>query len=93
MKKVYVNTIGVKIVLDAGSDLSTATLAKIKFQCPDKTTGEWVGTVEGSTVWYITRSGDLSLIGRWKLQIYVVLPDLYTGPGETTYIDVLAAFG
>lgn len=81
MAKIYKGDIGLKIKLDAGSDISTETTLKIKYIKPDGTDGEWDATVEDTNyAIYVTLTDDLNKVGVWKVQIYAVLTS-WTGHG------------
>ena len=68
----YKNDMGVEIVLDVGTDISGATIRKIKFKRPNGTIGVWNATAKSSTsIAYVTKEGDLNNAGIWKLQAYV----------------------
>jgi len=59
------------IKLDTGYDLSLATVHKIFYQKPDKTTGEWTATVNGTELVYEVQNTDIDQKGTWKFQSYI----------------------
>ena len=68
----YKNDMGVEIVLDVGTDISGATIRKIKFKRPNGTIGVWNATAKSSTsIAYVTKEGDLNNAGIWTLQAYI----------------------
>jgi hypothetical protein len=70
MANVFVGTVGLRIRVTLGIDLSGAGTAKIKYKKPDDTEGEWTATVENATVGiinYVTVPGDLDVPGTWHL--------------------------
>jgi len=74
MVEVFQGDIGTKIILNAGQDISSATVLKIKYIKPDNTTGEWAAVLECTdSVSYITQTGDLDVPGTWRVQLYVDL--------------------
>jgi hypothetical protein len=86
--KVFKGDIGTKIILDAGSDISTGTSFSIVYQKPDGTTGSWTAILEGTQrIYYLTQSGDLDQIGAWKLQLRVELPS-WQGRGEIAELTI-----
>lgn len=88
MPKIYKNDVGTKIRLDAGSDISSATELKIKYLKPDGTKAEWPATPEGTQfAYYITQEADLNVVGKYKVQLYVVL-SAWKGHGEITDFSV-----
>lgn len=76
------------IELETSYDISSATTAKILFQKPDGTTGEFEGVVSDTTkVAYTTETGDLDQAGTWHMQAYVEIDGL-KGYGAITYVTV-----
>jgi len=86
---VFKGAIGQKIILNVGVDISAATTRQIKYWRSDGTSGAWTAAEESSTsISYTTTSAsDLSIVGLWKLQAYVVTPD-WTDHGDIVRIDV-----
>lgn len=81
LRKLDVGTqIKVHVLDEDGNEinLSTATVKNIVFYLPDKTTVEKPAEfiTDGSDGWlkYVTEAGFLSMIGRWKGQVQVVMP-------------------
>ena len=70
---IYLNTIGLKIILDVGVNIDAATLRQIKYIKPCGTLGFWSAQKESSTsISYTTASAsDLNTKGTWKLQAYI----------------------
>lgn len=60
----------VQIVLETNVDLSGATSPRIRYMKQDKTTGEWVASINGNDLEYTTTNSDLDIKGDWKLQAY-----------------------
>ena len=88
--KVYKNDIGTKIKLDAGCDISAATVLKILYSKPGKTRveGEWVAAPDGTnSAYYLTQAGDLDTVGKWHIQLYIESPT-WTGYGEIIDFEV-----
>jgi len=82
--KTYLNDTGTAIIIDAGEDLSTASLMKIKYLKPSGASGAWIATIvsgEPTKTRYITLSNDLDESGTWKLQLYVEF-STWKGHGE-----------
>lgn len=83
MSKIYIGDIGTNIIVDLGSDITTATVKKIKYKKPDGTEGEWLANISGTRFFtYTSVSGDLDPIGKWILNAYVEMP-AWQGHGET----------
>ncbi len=91
MSKIYKNDIGTKIILDAGCNISTATVWKILYSKPGATRvkGEWTATAEGTdSVSYTTKAGDLDAVGKWHIQLYIESA-AWKGYGEMVDFEVL----
>ena len=73
LSKIYKADVGRKFRLDAETDISTATVSRLKYTKPDGTTGYWDGSIESSRyVFYITQSADdLDQTGSWRIQMYL----------------------
>lgn len=88
MAKIYKGDVGTKLQMNAGCDISSASVLKIKYSKPNGNRGEWNATLAGtSSAYYVTKSGDLNAVGLWRIQLYVVLPD-WSGHGETVRFRV-----
>lgn len=85
---VYLNDIGTLIKVDVGSDVTGATVHKIKFIKPDGTTDEWDATVSTQYLQYTTVDGDLDQIGEWVVQALITTVS-GTWHGEITRFEVL----
>lgn len=91
---IYVGDVGTDIILDCGSPLSSATVLKILFKRPDKTTGEWVASsVPGNPnqLHYVLQTGDVAVPGVWILQAFVTMPG-WSGKGKVVKLTVHPAF-
>lgn len=73
MADVYVDQ-PIRLILETYGDLAGVTEAKILYKKPDRTTGEWIATISGTTVFYDV-VGDTLTAGRWYFQASVQ----YTG--------------
>ena len=92
MSKYYVNDVGTKMRVDAVTNISTATVLKLKIKKPDNTKVEWIATLEGLTfLTYIVQAGDWDQAGRYSLQSYIEMPG-WTGEGDTTSFEIHDAF-
>lgn len=88
MAKVYVGDISTKIRLDAGVDITEATVLEIHYTKPDGTKGVWTALPEDSNYgYYLTVDGDLDENGVWEVQLYVELGG-WKGHGEITSFSV-----
>lgn len=92
MNKVYVGDIGTEIILDCGSNITTATVLQIRAQKPSGAVVTWTAAISGTnSVRYVVASGDLDEAGAWILQAYVRLP-AWDGLGESYRLRVHAPF-
>lgn len=88
--KIYKNDIGTKIKLDAGCNITAATVWKILYSKPGKTRveGEWIASPEGTdSAYYLTQAGDLDAMGKWHIQLYIESPN-WKGYGEMVSFEV-----
>ena len=69
----YVGDKGIEIIIDVGTDISGATVRKIKYKKPvDGKTGYWTAAEKTTTsIAYVTQATDLNEAGTWELQAYV----------------------
>lgn len=82
----YMNTVGLKIILDTGIDVSDSSSTIIKCRKPDKTVQLWSAEVDSentSYIYHITETGDLDQKGDYELQAYVEF-----GDGSHFYGDI-----
>ena len=92
MDKVFKGDIGTKIILDADSDISTATELKIVYRKPSGAVGSWTAVAEGTQqAYYIITASDLDEVGKWEFQLYVKLPS-WSGYGEISGFTVYENF-
>ena len=85
MGKIYVGQDNLSIELDTGVTLTGALNLKIKYRKPDSTTGEWTGTLEGTTIIkksFIDGSGGLDQSGIWRFWAWAEMSDGREIPGE-----------
>lgn len=93
MSKVYKGDIGTSIILDCGSDVSTASAQEIKVQKPQGSTTTWSATVYNTNyLKHTTISTSVDDVGRYRLQAYVELTE-WQGRGETADLTVYDYFG
>ncbi len=86
--KIYIDEIGLTIILDAGQDITGATDVTIEVLKPSGTTVSWPAAVYDSQyVKYVTAEGDLDEAGMYKFQIELTLSG-WTGRGNTTTLRV-----
>jgi hypothetical protein len=90
--KVYVNDVGTQIILNCGTDLSGATLLRIKVKKPNGVSVTWTALPYMTTqIAYTTILGDLDQVGVYKIQAYVETPS-WKGHGETLNLTVYNNF-
>lgn len=76
-----------KIKLDTGYDLSTATVKKILYKKPDGTKGNWTANHVGTELEYQVEAGDIDQTGDWILQSYIEVSGL-PGFGELVKMTI-----
>ena len=90
--KLYTGDVGIVFRVSTGTDLSAATLTKLKVQQPDGTEVNWTATVYGSAadgvLTYTSDSDDFPEDGNYKLQAYVEQTGGAKLYGETASFDV-----
>jgi hypothetical protein len=70
--KIFKGDIGRKLMLDAGEDISRASLVRLEHIKPDGTADYWAGSIDNQYGYYITQSADdLDQSGEWYIQLYV----------------------
>jgi hypothetical protein len=93
MAKVYKNQSSLRLVLDTGINLTTATTLEIKYIKPDYTTGTLIGTLTGTTSMYYDYTNtlgvsELNVSGLWRFWTRVVFSDNRIGIGEPVELMV-----
>ncbi len=90
--KVYVNDYGTVIILDCGTDITSAIEMKIKVYKPDRTLTEWTAIPYDDThIKHTVLPGELDLEGNYLLQAYVSMPD-WVGRGASAILRVHGDF-
>ena len=90
-KHTYINTVGLKIVLDTKLDLSDISAAIIKCRKPDKSVEMWSAEVDSDNktcIYHITETGDLDQKGDYELQAYIEYSDGSHFYGDIAVITV-----
>jgi hypothetical protein len=88
MGKIYIGQVGVLIELDTQDSLLGATKTEIRYRKPDKSTGAWVGIIDGAKITYLINNEEvLNLSGSWLLQAYAEGPG-WALLGETVTLPI-----
>jgi hypothetical protein len=74
------------IRLATSFNLSGAEVKRILYTKPDRTTGFWTATADGTDLTYNLTNTDIDVAGDWKLQAYVEVSG-EKGYGEITRIN------
>ena len=78
----FLNEVDTKIKLDAGTDISLATVKRIDIRKPDGSESQnAAAVVDNNYLEYTIPIQDQ--VGQWKAQIYVELPSGWKGHGKT----------
>lgn len=92
MAKPYVSDEGTLIIVDAKTDISSATLLQLHVKKPDGTVFQWdAGLHDLTHAAYIVQPGDFDQPGTYYVQLYIDSPT-WQGLGETTTIEVYDRF-
>ena len=92
--KVYAGDVGTEILLDAGEDITSATVSNIEYKKPNGKIGSWTGVVKDKNfVQYFTLLGDNTKkdFGQWEFMIYLETPS-WSGHGETVVRQIYDKF-
>lgn len=90
--KWYVGTIGVKLTVETGQDLSDTMQVSLLVKKPDGSQEEWVGTANGTKIEYIIQSGDLDQAGIYRVQAKAVFADGAIWYGNTDVLVIYELF-
>lgn len=96
MSKLYISqpiTVSLTCLVDE-LPVSTGVSAKILYQRPDKTEGEWPATMDNATgiVEYDASESDINVAGKWKLQPSIVFAGGNELPGDTVEMRIEKRF-
>jgi hypothetical protein len=92
-EKVYVDAIGVEILVDCKRDLTGGLNAKLLIKKPNGSEVEWLGAsvYQSEYIRYETVAGDLNVSGGYEGQPYIEL-GVFAGRGKTFHFHVHAKF-
>jgi len=94
MASTFVDTVGLKIEILVGIDLTAATVT-YEFQQPDVTSFSKAATIDdvaGGITSYVTVAADLDQVGDYKINPKVVIgSDTYWGATQTLTVKALYA--
>ena len=84
MEKIYIDTLGLKLRVDCGREITGATNTKLLVKKPDGTLVEFTpaSIVDANYLEYTTGAGDIDQAGIYRIQSSLTLSGL-SGPGET----------
>lgn len=88
MEIVFVGDVGTEIVVDCGTDVSSATVRSIVIRKPNGAMEVWPAVADGTTaIKHVTVDGDLDVPGVWKLQAAIEMPG-WKGSGTIATLTV-----
>lgn len=90
--KIYTGTVGIKLIVETGQDLSTASQVSLLVKKPDKSQVEWVGVANGTTIEYVVKSGDLDQAGIYRIQAKVTFANGSVWYGHTDVLVIYELF-
>ena len=93
MATVRKNEVGVPLKVDTGRDLSEVTAKKLLVNKPRGGCVEWTDvTVDGTSIAYTTKGGDLDQAGRYTVVPYIELSGGIKRMGPPAYLIVKDLF-
>lgn len=88
MSVVFVGDVGTEIILDCGTDVSSATIKNIVVRKPNGAKLTWGAVSEGTnSIKHVTVLGDLDVAGKWELQASISMPT-WQGVGDIATLIV-----
>jgi len=88
MAVVFVGDVGTEIILDCGTDVSSATIKNIVVRKPNGNRLTWGAVFDGAnSIKHVTVDGDLDMAGTWHLQASVTMPT-WRGVGDVALLVV-----
>lgn len=88
MTTVYLGDVGTVITLDCGSDVSTATVRKMRARMPNGGIKEFTASADtNNSIKYTLLAGDFNVAGNWQVQAYIDMPG-WKGRGEWALVEV-----
>lgn len=91
--KMYKGDVGTEILVDCGTDITAATVKKLKVKRPDNSEIEWEASVDKKKyLRYIVQAGDFDSSGKYFLQAYIEMPS-GKWSGETASFVIRSAYG
>ena len=90
--KWYVGTVGVKLVVETGQDLSDTMQVSLLVKKPDGTQEEWTGTANGTKIEYIVQQDDFDQAGIYRIQAKAVFADGAIWYGNTDVLVIYELF-
>ena len=89
MDVVYVGQTSLRLELDSGVDLSTASAVVIKYVKPDSSIGTWTVTVSGTLARHdFANASELDIPGVWVAWVYATFADGRKAPGSPVQFTV-----
>ncbi len=88
MNKIYKGDVGTLFIVDCGTDISSATIKKIKFKLPDGSVVDRTGIISGTNFLnYNLVAEDTLISGNVSAQAYIETP-AGKWSGETFYFEI-----
>jgi len=88
MTTIYLGDVGTVIILDCGSNVSTATVRKMRARMPNGGIKEFTASADtNNTIKYVLLDGDFNVAGNWQVQAYIDMPG-WKGRGEWAAVQV-----
>lgn len=92
MTHIFVGDVGTEIILNCGTDISSATEVLMRVKKPDGSTVNWPAVnVNQTSMKHVIVAGDFDMAGEYRIQAYVEMPS-WKGLGETVVVRVSAHY-
>jgi len=92
MNRVYQNQTKLTLIFEADESLEGVTDMLVKYKKPDKTEGQWIGTItdidNGVIHYEIETQNDLDQLGLWTVWPYATFADGKSLPGDASKMRV-----
>lgn len=90
--KAYLGQSKLRITLQCGENLTTASNTIMKYEKPSGETGEWSAGISDAakgTIFYDVQVGDLDEVGFWKIWAYVTFQGGGSVPGSIYTLEIV----
>ena len=89
-EKIRVGDVGVRIIVDAGLEVASASELRIYYEKPSGVSGYWDAqeiSENSNYIEHVTTAGEIDESGEWRIQSWAQFPTWY-GSGTPTVLRV-----